>query len=472
MQTHTFHTPGDQDWVYFDAAQGTEYLIEARVPDDSPADVVLQVYDKCGGASTPHDSFSPDVRVQFSAPTDGPIYLQLSNFDRDMAGPDVRYQLSVRALSATAQPGGLVLVAGRLKANDPLQADIHAVTNAVYRLFLAQGYPPERIYYLATDFNLDADRNPATADVDALTSRERLRYALTQWPADAQLGLGTDRPLTVYLMDHGEYDQLFLDGRNEKVTPDDLNGWLDTLEADWPGVRVNVVVEACWSGSFIDPAQSVSKAGRVVISSASNAGLAYVSPEGGATFSNAFVQALGQGRSLYAAFDQARSVAYGFHPDQRAWLDDTGDGFADGRDGGESQRRGFLVAGSLSSAPEPPYIAWAHGPDSIQDRRGLLSAWVRDDTTPPQLNVWAVVYEPDYIPPTSSDELVVEEGLPTLRLQDGDGDGVYTGLYTGFDQMGTYRIVVYATDEDGQLSRPREVMVTTGWRVFVPGLMR
>lgn len=473
VQNHTFHTPGDQDWAYFDGVQGTEYLIEARVPDDSPADVVLQVFDGCGGASTPHDSFSPDVRVQFKSPNDGPIYLQLSNSDRDVAGPAVRYQLSVRALSATAQPGGLVLVAGRLKANDPLQADIHAVTNGVYRLFLAQGYPPERIYYLAPDLSLDPDRNPATQDVDALTSRERLAYALTQWPSDAQLGLGPDRPLTVYLMDHGEYDVLFLDGRNDKVAPDDLNGWLNTLETAWPGVRVNVVVEACYSGSFIDPAKSVSKAGRVVISSASNAGLAYVSPEGGAVFSNAFIQSLGQGMSLYAAFAQARDTAVRWHPDQRAWLDDTGDGRYDSAgDGGVAQRRGFQFAGSLSSAPEPPYIAWARGPEQIQDRRGILSAWVRDDASAPQLNVWAVVYEPDYVPPATSDELVAEDDLPTIRLLDGDGDGVYTGLYTGFDQVGVYRIVVYATDEDGQLSRPREVLVRTGWKLFLPGVAR
>ena len=45
-------------------------------------------------------------------------------------------------------------------------------------------------------------------------------------------------------------------------------------------------------------------------------------------------------------------------------------------------------------------------------------------------------------------------------------------MYTGFDQIGAYRIVVYATDEDGQLSRPREVMVTTGWRVFLPAVVR
>ncbi len=30
----------------------------------------------------------------------------------------------------------------------------------------------------------------------------------------------------------------------------------------------------------------------------------------------------------------------------------------------------------------------------------------------------------------------------------------------------------YATDEDGQLSRPREVLVRTGWRVFLPGVVR
>lgn len=35
-------------------------------------------------------------------------------------------------------------------------------------------------------------------------------------------------------------------------------------------------------------------------------------------------------------------------------------------------------------------------------------------------------------------------------------------------QMDIYWILVYATDEDGQLSRPREVVVRTGWRLFLP----
>jgi len=88
--------------------------------------------------------------------------------------------------------------------------------------------------------------------------------------------VGPDRPLTLYLMDHGIYDQLYLDKPSGQwVTPVDLDGWLDQLEQAVPGVKVNVVVEACYSGSFIDLEKTVSNPGRVIIASTSESAVAY-----------------------------------------------------------------------------------------------------------------------------------------------------------------------------------------------------
>jgi len=159
VQVHTFN-PGDKDWVSFQAATGVEYLIEAHTPLESWADVVLELYDACGNLPDENQdySFSPNVRLRFQAHSDGPFYLRLSNHDPGVGGADISYELSVRALADTAMPGALVLVAGRLRAHDPLQNNIHSVTNDIYRLFLNNGYTTDRIYYLAADLNLDRRR--------------------------------------------------------------------------------------------------------------------------------------------------------------------------------------------------------------------------------------------------------------------------------------------------------------------------
>ena len=54
-------------------------------------------------------------------------------------------------LGKTLSIGALILVAGKLREGDPLQAHIHNVTDRINRLFLGHGYTADRIYYLATD---------------------------------------------------------------------------------------------------------------------------------------------------------------------------------------------------------------------------------------------------------------------------------------------------------------------------------
>jgi len=248
------------------------------------------------------------------------------------------------------------------------------------------------------------------------------------------------------------------------VAPQEVDGWLSQLEAARPGVKINVIVEACYAGSFIDLPQAVSRPGRVVIASTGAWNVAWASGSG-ALFSDHFVTALGQGESLYAGFQTARWAVQSAHPDQTPWLDDDGDGLANETgEGQEAQRRGFSYAGTLVNEGWPPYIVQATGPERVEQGRGVIRANVLDDER--VRRVWAVIYAPSYQPPQPGEELV-SETLPTIVLLE-QGSGWYGATYTGFNEVGLYRVVIYAEDNAGQEARPVAIEVRTGWPVFLP----
>ncbi len=433
----------------------------------------MEQFDRCGGAGQPNDSFNPNVRLTFKAINTGDYYLKLTNQDPQKAGDKVAYQLSVQELANTPTPGLLVLVGGRLKANDPLQPNIYKVTDAVYRLFANYGYTADRIYYLASDLKLNPDNDPGTVDVNGLPNKENLRYALTEWTTGK--GLGPARAFTLYMMDHGDKDKFYLNTSSETIDPDTLNGWLNTLEAANPGVKVNVILEACLSGSFIVPDKSISKAGRLVIASTSALNNAYGSINGGALFSDYFIQSLGRGASVYNSFAEGRESTRRGHADQTPWLDSNGNGIPnEPADFLEAQQRGFAYAGTFAANEKlPPYIAWGNGPTTVVDRKGELTAKITDDVPNGKLTVKAIIYKPSYITPTTTESLVAEyDTLSKAILEDSDKDNIYRGLYEGFNEMGTYRIVIYAEDEDGLQSRPQEIFVSTGTQVYLPIIVK
>jgi hypothetical protein len=261
-------------------------------------------------------------------------------------------------------------------------------------------------------------------------------------------------------VDHGGSDLFYLDKpRGEWLNPAELDGWLEQLESAVPGVKINVIIEACLSGSFINLAQNISKAGRVVISSTDAVGNAYASPNG-AVFSDAFLSALEQNLSLKSAFDEGVGVTRQAWRAQYPWLDDNGDGLPNGpQDGLEAQQRGFAQAGTLGEDPWSPYIAQTKSAN-LSGIQGEIWAEVRDDE---QVRwVYAVVFPPSYQAPLPGEEWAVEP-LP-ITLQD-RGNGWYGGLYTSFNEIGIYRVVIYAEDNDGLVSS-REMLA--GWKAFLP----
>jgi hypothetical protein len=367
-------------------------------------------------------------------------------------------------MNTDAPQGALILVAGRLKTTDDLQSHIHHVTNDVYELFQQNGYTDDRIYYLATDLNLPG------ATIDSLATAANLQAAITNWAPD---NVGADRPLTLYMMDHGSRTNGFYldETRGERINPQQLDAWLTQLETARPGVKINIFLEACFSGTFTE---QLSKPGRVIITSTSNEKVAYASNQG-AIFSDHFITGLRQQSSIYTAFEDASAAvrAAGYY--QIPWLDDNGNGQPnESSDGQQAQQRGFSFAGTLSDDQWPPYILEVQTIEVDAEGRGEVRARVEDNESVE--HVWAVIYEPSYQPPAPSEELV-KETLPTLALLE-QGNGWYGASYTGFDADGTYRVVVYADDNAHLEARPvaREVQVGEPEQntslLFLPLLMR
>ncbi len=464
FQEHTFHAQGDTDWVQFSAAAATTYRIEVQPVGNSLADVNLEIYTQCNAALADswQATFTPGVRLDFAAPQAGTVYLKLNNYDANVYGLDLGYRIAVRPLQSTTQKkGAVIIMAGRLKGADRLQANIHHITDNVYTLFKASGYSDDNINYLATD--------PTLAGRDSDATLATLQAAITTWAVSK---VSVEQPLTLYLMDHGGIDTFYVDGVNgQTLAPALLNEWLTQLEAAVPGVKLTVVIEACYSGSFIEGAQRISKAGRLIITSTNAQNVAYASSKG-AQFSDRFLTSLREGYGFSNSFWDAQYSVRRLNALQEPWIDANGNGVpnetADGADANTHSADNQQQPADLWA----PFIATAQGPTAIVDNKGLLRAEVRDNKGVKR--VWAAIYSPGYNPPTNVEELVAED-VPTIDLT-ALGNHQFSAEYDQFNADGLYRIALYAEDNDGLKAKFTllEVRkgVTTDGQLFLPLVSR
>jgi hypothetical protein len=243
------------------------------------------------------------------------------------------------------------------------------------------------------------------------------------------------------------------------LTPDVLNGLLDGIET--AGGAVNVIIEACLSGSFIDDPHSISKAGRVIISSTSADQNAYASAQG-AYFSDAFYSSAASGASLLTAFNAGKAAVAAASVNQAPWLDDNHSHSYDGSDGGTAGLR-YL---STNFGTVPPYIATATVGGAGSSR--VISATVLPGDAAVH-SVWAAVFAPSFQEPTGN---TLDLGVPLVELLPNlEATNLYTATYSGFSEAGTYRVVVYAADTSQNEAAPR-VVGGSGTKVYLPLVTR
>jgi hypothetical protein len=96
-QTHSLHVEGDQDWVYFEADEGTTYVIETSNLG-SVVDTEIYLYDENGEELDYSDDDGDEdlaSRLEWLAEADGTFYVMVRDFGDAVAGPDTEYDISV-----------------------------------------------------------------------------------------------------------------------------------------------------------------------------------------------------------------------------------------------------------------------------------------------------------------------------------------------------------------------------------------
>ena len=263
--------------------------------------------------------------------------------------------LNVETIASTPDIGYAILVAGDEEISFPwLLLDRKAINNDLnkaYRILQNLGFDDSRIFYLNPYGVQDVD-NDGEDEVDMPTTESGIQYALTDW---ASMRVGPDSPLILYMVGHA-LPGCFFWADTGIVMPSELDGWLDSLPE---GTLTLIVIDACYSGSFITTADngSISKANRIVITSsdASSESDSYLIF--GSLFSHELWKRLEEGKNVKDAFIEATDAAnwLGLLGGQ-SWdprLDDNGDaqGHSPWSLGNDGQLAETMTIGTYGGAP-------------------------------------------------------------------------------------------------------------------------
>lgn len=349
--------------------------------------------------------------------------------------------------------GAVIIVAGH-NEDYSLQTNIDNSANRAYRIFRGAGFTEDQIRYLASA-SQDPDGD-GVSEVAAPSTTANIQSAIETWAATR---VDTDKPLYLYMMDHGLIENFCADGcGGGGATGSKTLGEMLTALENATGVdEVNVIIEACHSGSFIDwasPGQtlydSLSKAGRVIITSTDREHNAYASAQG-AYFSDNFFTCIATSKDLKTCFNQARAAVTVSPNGQSPWMDDNGDAQYNSSDGSVAQTR-YVAKFFGASAPTITNVSV-----TLNGTSGALTADVQEGSAKIEM-VWAAVYAPSFVPPTGT---TLELGVPVVKM---NADPLIAGRYTadypnGFGEIGQYRVVFYARDKTDDYAVPQLVVL-------------
>ena len=262
----------------------------------------------------------------------------------------------------------------------------------------------------------------------------------------------TDR-LTVYMVDHGADDagagQFRLNG-TELIPAVTVNTWLNDLQDQKSNLHVTIILDFCYSGSYLDElAYTNGPSRRIVISSTASNELTYFVADGRISFSEFFFNGVLQGRSLLGAYELARDAMEVYT--QHAWLDDTQDGvYQPGMDGVVASNR--TIGASFIVGKDFPIIGSVLGNQSLSDGSSAQLWAANIDSFYELERVWCTILPPGYVADTNSGIPVVE--VTTRDLTNSLVSGRFETEFDGFTEQGQYTISYYAQDIWGSVSPP------------------
>lgn len=445
------------DWIRFNATTGTRFAI-AGIHTGPLADVNLEIYDACNtNPIQVSNDFGLDSIQIWTAPVTGRYYVRANNTSPVIFGDGTGYRLSIRSVTT----GAAIIAGGRLNVSDALQPQITFMTNRAHLVFTHAGYDPADIFYLS------ADPTPQPF-VDAPSLAGNLQYAIQTWaPAHVQDG----EPFYVYLSNHGEHEVFYLDTGGQVLTTAQLDAWLTAFQAQRPHSPVVVMIEACFSGSFITPPASLARAGRVIISATGDNNLSFARPLGqGAEFSDPFFSALDANYDLWTSYQLASQALQRVRGNlQTPWIEADGDGLPyplDPDDEGAGRNLGLGRAGG-GFGSQAPYIEQPLIPAPAFNQTVHLQVKVLDENRA-SATVWMEVTKPTTPPPSPPPgyQTPISHAVRVPLTYNPATDRFEADVT--FNEAGPYQFVFQAEDAGGQRAQPVIVALRAGRAVFMP----
>jgi hypothetical protein len=331
-----------------------------------------------------------------------------------------------------------------------------------YDALKSQLYSDDDIYLMsATTFR---------AEVDAGSYLSNLENYLNDLANDSSV---ENLDLVIYLIGEGDTKTFKVNDNNppEILIASNLDTWLDDLQNSLPKSRVTIIHDADKSGSFIPVLTPPLEKERIIITSSGESGVAYCNPEGNICFSSFFWSQVANGETLYNALSYAKKtisylsrkkeISFSCYKPQSPLLDANGNGVVNEEDDYQIAR-GFTIGIGMKFADDPPQI----GSVSVdKTANGAIISAEDITSTKPIQRVWAVIRPIGYCPGYSFEETC---DMPEVDLLDPDQDGRYEGIYS--DLPDAYKIIVYAKDEDNNVSSPKETKIyqTEGGDIYEP----
>ncbi|MEO5333970.1 MAG: pre-peptidase C-terminal domain-containing protein [Magnetococcus sp. YQC-5] len=341
------------------------------------------------------------------------------------------------------------------------------VASFAYTVLRKKGISKQNIRYLGMDVNQDLD-NDKVSDSDGLATSSALQDAIANWAGGY---VNSKKPLILYMVDHGLPGQFLITkprhGQADILTSAKLQEWLNALQTK-TGAKVILIMDSCYSGSFVHDLIPPKGMSRIVITSTDTKELAYFASDGDQSFSSFFWKYILMGRNLrdsFAASVQASRAASGNQ--QNPIMDADFDGVYSTTKDTVLVSTTYLGTPFFTAAVFPEITD--SSPDSYMDEKGPgLTLWVQLMQDASKMNrVWGVV-----VPPGINDSQEPITDLPILALKFNEAakryEATFDSTLSGFKGSGQYVISFYAQANDGErwISLPKSVTIQVGKDAF------
>lgn len=331
-----------------------------------------------------------------------------------------------------------ILVAGG-ESNDLSWDVIEKCVGYAYNSLLYQGYEKENIV-LMSQKNTDYDGNGILDDVDGGATKTILFQELNR--------LKNHQHVLLYMMGHGTAGTFNLNGEAQLLASE-----LRSAITHMTGEHFIIVIDSCYSGSFIAPLIMPSGQGpdqMIVITSTDNDENAIVSQKGVISFSHLFYSYIFGGASLKKAFDAASA---GMSSHQRAQINSDNDDIPNEKLDRFNVMGHYIGLGKGNLTPLPEIKV------SEEDivKTGEHSAMIHIQCVAYQTyiqNMTAIIKPPNVYRQDDGQFI----SFPTLTLTGPGQNNNYTALYHHFCQSGLYEIQIIAVNKDGMVSIPVETV--------------